>query len=89
MQNEESLKSLLITAPEDQLDPSLVSLVKSWDEEPTALQILELLDKAAFSAGASEFVMHVLQEFLSLALVEEDTTYEAVVAQAYWRHSVQ
>ena len=47
MQNEESLKSLLITAPEDQLDPSLVSLVKSWDEEPTALQILELLDKAA------------------------------------------
>lgn len=89
MQNEESLKSLLSTAPEDQLDPTLVELVKSWGDEPTALQILELLDKAAYSAGASEFVMHVLQEFLRLALIEEDTTYEAVVSQAYWRHAVQ
>lgn len=89
MQNEESLKSLLITAPEDQLDPVLVDLVKTWGDEPTSLQILELLDKAAYSAGASEFVMHVLQEFLRLALIEENTTYEAVVAQAYWRHAVQ
>ena len=89
MEKEESLKSLLVTAPEDQLDPTLVEIVKNWGEEPTALQILELLDKAAFGAGASEFVMHVLQEFLQLAIIEENTTYEAIAAQAYWRYAVQ
>lgn len=85
----QNLKTLLLSAPEDQMDPSLKPIIEKWTETPTALNILELLDAAVHGGAASGFVVQALQGFLEVAIVNENTTYDAVVAQAYWRHPVQ
>lgn len=80
-----SLKSILLEAPIDQLDPAVLNVIRKWDEPETAAQVLEALDCATDCGGASTFGMYVLEILLNNAIAKEETTYDAVVKEATWR----
>jgi hypothetical protein len=75
----------LLQAPATQLDDVVKPKIEKWDDPPTALQVLEVLDIVVYDALASSFVVKVLEVVLDMAIKRENTTYEAVVAQATWR----
>lgn len=83
------LKTMLLEAPDDQLDHNLFYLVEKWEgEDPTALQLLELLDHCVYGAGASEFVMGLLNTFLKIAMEREGVSYDRLTSQAVWRDTL-
>jgi hypothetical protein len=80
-----NLKEGLLSAPDGQLDPSLFPLIETWDDEPTSLQILEVLDQCIFCALASGFVVAFLQTMYDLALKKEGKTHADNEPLATWR----
>lgn len=80
-----TLKELLSTAPDSQLDAQMIPLVQRWSEPPTALQILEVLDHCIHGGLASGVIVTLLQCSLEEAIKREGTTREAVFALAMWR----
>lgn len=83
--NPESLRDILLAAPNDQLDHSLFPLIEKWEEPPTALQVLEVVDKCIHCALASGFALSALQEVYRLRLKAEGKTHEELVPFATWR----
>lgn len=79
-------KEMLLSAPDGQIAHSLFPLIEQWDDEPTSLQILEVIDKSIYSALASSFVLKVLNIFLEQALERESKTLEDLVPLATWRN---
>lgn len=80
------LKEMLLQAPDTQLDHSMFPLIEQWSEpNPTALQVLEVLDKCVFSSLASRFTISLLQHLFDAALKTEGKTEAEVVQRATWR----
>jgi hypothetical protein len=77
----------LLDSPETQLDNCIKThITDNWvDLQPTALQLLEVLDRIVRYSLASDFVVNILTSLLIAQIDEEDTTMEDVVAQAEWR----
>jgi DNA-binding transcriptional ArsR family regulator len=82
----QNIKAMLLQAPDSQLDHSMFPLIEKWDEEPTSLQILEVLDQCIFAALASGFTVTVLQAMLNQTLVKEKQTLDDILPQATWRN---
>ncbi len=80
------MKDMLLEGPDSQVSSPLKSIIKKWDETPTAIQILEALDIAVRCGAASGFVIVLMEGELRSAIVREGTTYEEVVAKATWRN---
>jgi hypothetical protein len=80
------MKQLFLTAPDGQLDACMKPLIEKWDDEPTSLQILEVLDHCIYSALASGFVVTVLQTMYDAALKVEGKTHEDNLVNATWRN---
>lgn len=78
-------KEMLLTAPDGQLDHSLFGIISEWGDEPTSLQVLEVLDMSIHSSLASSFVITLLKIFLDQALNRENKTMEDLVPIATWR----
>lgn len=76
---------LLLSASDTQIDAAMHPLIRKWDEEPTALQILEVLDQCIHGGLASGFVITALQVTYDMACKQESTTHEDVVKLATWR----
>jgi hypothetical protein len=83
--NGNSLKELLLMAPESQLNQSARDSINEWTESPRAIQILKTLDICVHGGLASSFVISVLEQMLIVSCKEENTTYEEVVKEATWR----
>lgn len=81
----DAIRDLLTQLSDDQIDASMIPLLKGWAEPPTALQVLEVLDKCIHGSLASGFVVTVLEAAYDQALAREATTHEAVVQGATWR----
>ncbi|MCK9529482.1 MAG: hypothetical protein M0R77_02800 [Gammaproteobacteria bacterium] len=81
-------KDMLLSAPDSQLDQSMRELIMVWDDEPTSLQILEVLDKVIYSSLGSDFVVTMLQIFLETTMAKENTTLEKIVPGAHWRANI-
>jgi hypothetical protein len=80
-----TLRELLLTAPDSQLDASMVELVKSWSDPPTAIQVLEVVDLCVFGSLASGVLVTLLQYELEDAFKREGTTLKEVLKLAVWR----
>jgi hypothetical protein len=81
-----NLIELLLVAPEDQLDPSMLPLIEKWDRPtPKAVQVLEVLDKCIYSAVCTDFVVGVFQTIYDNALENEKTTHAEIEKLAVWR----
>ena len=79
------LKQLILEAPENHLDRSMIPLIEKWDEHPRAIQILEVVDKCIYYGLASDFVVASLQVMLEAAMINEQTTLEQLEQLAVWR----
>ena len=80
-----SIRDSLLEAPTDQLDASVFPLIEKWNDEPTALQVLEVLDRCVYAGLASGFVIVLFENLLAMALKQENTTKEEVIKLATWR----
>ena len=85
MSDLKDLKSLLLSAPPTQLDANMHPLIEEWDEIPTSLQILEVLDHCIHSALASSFVIRFLQTTYDLALKREGKVHNQNIPFITWR----
>ena len=72
-------------APDDQLDFSMIELINKWNAPPTALQILEVLDRSVYSSLASKFVISVLELLFKSALERENLVITDLLSSATWR----
>lgn len=79
------LADTLTSFSDRELDARMFPLIRKWDEEPTALQILEVLDACIYGALASGFVVASLQLLYDAACKREGRTHEQVIADATWR----
>lgn len=79
-------KDQLLEAPDDQVDPSMKPLIEDWSNPPTALEILEVLDKMVKYGLASGFAVNILEKALHTTIAHEKTSYEALVTKAAWRN---
>lgn len=86
MDNE--FKTLLLSAPDGQLDACMRPYIEKWDTPARAIQILEVLDLCIYGALASDFAVRLLQMLYDEALSTEKTTHEEVVKLAVWRTSL-
>jgi len=82
-----SFKELMLLAPETQIDACMKPLIEKWDDEPTAYQILEVLDHCIYAALSTGFVVTVLQISFDKALETEGKTHQEAYeyAEQHWR----
>ena len=81
-----STKAMWLEAPDGQLDTRLRDdVVNRWDDEPTAIQLLELLDKVKYTGGGSGFTVQSLKIMYDFTLKQEGKTHEDLVPLATWR----
>ena len=81
-----NIKAIFLSAPDHQLDAKMQPLVEKWDDPPTAIQILEVLDHCIHGALASSLIVKLLQTFYYDTLKAEGKTHEEVVKLATWRN---
>jgi hypothetical protein len=81
----QSLKEMLLEAPDSQMDASVKPKINLWSDPPKAIEILEVLDDIVRYSLGSTFTVQLFQMMLNKATEEEKTTYEEVVKQAHWR----
>lgn len=86
MSDNDALKQAFLEAPAGELDPILKPIIERWDDpDPTAIQVLEVLDKAVHGSLASGFAVQALAALYDGLLKEEGKTHEEVVALVTWR----
>ena len=78
---------ILLEAPDSQIDSTIKPLIEKWDEQPTPIQILEVLDHCIHASLASGMVVQVLQIIYADACKKNNTSHEEVVKFATWRNS--
>ena len=88
-EKQKSIKELLLAAPGTQLDSCLFPIIEGWDDEPKAIQILEVLDKVIYASLGSGFTVALLQALYSEALKKEGKTSKEVEALAIWRKDLK
>lgn len=79
------LAQILLSMSDSSIDARMKPLIEKWDEEPTAKQILEVLDWCIHGSLASGFIVATLQAFYEQACKKEGTTHEEVIKDAPWR----
>lgn len=78
---DESLKDALLGSADIHFSEDLKTLVRKWDEHPTAVQILVVIDHNLKNGGASPLLSNLLYDFYTAALAQEQRTHEEVSAQ--------
>ena len=79
-------KELWLSAPEGQLDDVIKKIIQEkWDDEPTAIQILEAVDHCVYYGASSDFVVAALNTMLQTAMKEEGLEYLEFIKDARWR----
>ncbi len=85
MTKPDDIREALCAAPDSQLDAAMFPLIRKWDDPPTTLQVLEVLDACIHGSLASSFVIKVLQGLYDSACKREGVTHDQVVTHASWR----
>ena len=80
-----TIRDLFLDAPSSQLSPLLKPLIRQWGDEPTSLQILEVLDHCVNGGSGSQFVVATLQAMYDNALKAEGIEHNDNVPKATWR----
>ncbi len=81
----DSIKSVLLAAPVSQFDEVMHPFVQKWDDPPTSLQLLEVLDLCILCAHGSDLVITLLQTVYDETLQREQKKHEDNVPLATWR----
>lgn len=81
------IREMFVTAPESQIDKPLREMIVKWSNEPTAIEILEVLDHAICFSLASDFVVSMLQMVYESKPKEEKKLAE-IYAKEHWRKTL-
>lgn len=76
---------MILKMSDDQIDSSAKKMLRDLPEEPSALQLLQVVDMCIYGALASKFVLKVLQFAYDDQLKVENKTHEEIVKDAAWR----
>jgi hypothetical protein len=79
------MKTLLLEAPPDQIDPCLFPMIAKMSEPAKAIEILEVLDAMIYEALGSGFAVELLTMLYDTAVLNEGTTHDEIVKGAHWR----
>lgn len=82
---EPTLKQHLLVAPAGVLSPLLLPIVERWNDPPTSIQLLELLDQCVHTGGAAGFVVTALEAVMLKTMQDEGVTSEDLLPLAVWR----
>ena len=80
-----TIKEMFLAAPSGQIDPSVLPLIAEWDDEPTSLQVLKVIDVCIYGGAASGVAVGLLQGLYSQLCSKENITHEHNVPLAVWR----
>ncbi len=75
----ESIKTIYLDAPSEHLHPSLIKYVMDWSDEPSALQVIRLLDK--LQGKASAFTIEYTQKLFNKCCVDEGRSHQEVLRE--------
>lgn len=75
----------LLEAPDSELDACMFPLIEKWNDPPTSLQVLEVLDECVHSALANGFVITLFEALLDKCLAIENKTIDDILPSATWR----
>lgn len=84
--NEDIIKALLQLS-DNALGDEVKIIIRNWNYNPSALQILEVLDKCVYGSLCNSFCINVFEILLDNKIKEENTTYDEVVKKAFWRNN--
>lgn len=81
-----NMKERWLDAPDMTLGESVKNLIREkWDDEPTAIQLLEIVDHAVHWGAASDIAVKILDLYLRSALMREGKELEDILPLAVWR----
>ena len=83
----DKLKETLLEAPNSQISDTVKEIIRRWPANPKAINYLEVLDHAVRYAGASGFILKILNMLYKDALKAENKTHEEITIKATWRRS--
>lgn len=83
-----SIRKHLLEAEESTISASLKPLIEKWSNNPTPVEVLEVLDRCIFSSLSNGFVIRLLQMLYENMLISHDTTNEEVIKLATWREKL-
>lgn len=75
---------MMLQAPKGQIDDGLMDIVKTWQDDPTAVDLLKAIDFAIYFAATSGFVLSLWQSLYENKPVEEKDN-AVKVAEETWR----
>lgn len=78
-------KQILLSAPNHHLEQSMKDLIVTWDDPPTPLQILKVLDFCIQGALATGMMINILQDMHQKSCQQFNTSHEEVIKRAVWR----
>lgn len=84
---EPTLKQHLLVAPAEVLSPLLLPIVERWNDPPTSIQLLELLDQCVHTGGAAGFVVMALETLMMATMKTEGVTSKDLLPLAVWRNT--
>lgn len=83
-----TLKERMLSAPDSQISDGIKRIIREkWDDEPSAIQILEAVDHCVFWGASSDFVVRALNMYLEMAIKREGTTFKKIIEDATWRNN--
>lgn len=85
MGGEESIRDMLLQGSERSIDAHPRWVITKFDDKPTAIQWLELLDSIVRYASADPFVHRVAEIMFEQAMKEEAVTRDDLAPLAWWR----
>ena len=79
-------KQYWLQAPTNVIDESIRAMIRDkWDDEPTSIQILEVVDHVVQWGAGSDLAVHLLDIRLHAALDSEKKSLEDILPDAVWR----
>lgn len=81
----DELVSILLDAPDSQLDKAMKPYIRKWSNPPKTVEVLEVLDYCINGSLASGTAILALQTLYEVRCKAENTTHEEVAKHATWR----
>ena len=83
-----SAKTMWLSAPGEHMSDNIKKIIQEkWNDEPTAIQLLDVIDHCAYYGEASDFVVAALDVMLQLAMKQEGIEFEELIKNATWREN--
>jgi len=84
---DKTFKEVWLEVPDSQMAEVIKDIIREkWDDEPSAIQILEAIDYCVHYGASSDFVVSVLDGYMHAALQCEGKTFEELISEATWRN---